>query len=135
MGVPVGVGVRVFVGVLVDVLVGVEVGVLVGVSVGVLVRVIEGVKVGVFVTVAVIVTVNCDELFGVIVTRMTLTILGVSMRIGVSVGDTETLGNEVAVATGAGTKAIPAAPIITSANPLTALIINSLGYFICINES
>ena len=70
------------------------------------------------------------------VTRMTLTILGVSMRIGVNVeGGAVKMGNEVAVATGTGTKAIPIAPMITSANPLTELIINSLGYFIRINES
>jgi len=161
IGVLVGVNVGVSVGVLVDVLVGVGVGVYVGVSVGVLVGVkvgvrvgvregvLVGVNVGVFVgvsvgvfvgvegsvavVVSVVVTVNCTGLLGVGVTRTRITTLGVLVGICVSVGEAVMSDNGVTVS-GAGTKIIPRVPTITSTNPLAKLIINNLGYFMCVNE-
>lgn len=157
VGVLVGVNVRVFVGVLVGVLVGVDVGVYVGVSVGVLVGVKVGVRVGVLVgvnvgvfvgvlvgvfvgvevsvavAVSVIVTVNRSGLLGVGVTRTRITSLGVLVGTGVRVGEAVMPVNGISVR-GAGTKIIPMVPTITSTNPLAKLIINNLGYFMCVNE-
>ena len=101
--------------------------------VGVKIDVRTGVKVRVLVGVLVVVAVNCAVLVKTEVSRKIST-LG-TVRDCVDVGDAIKAGKEVAVAIiGAGTMAIPTAPISTNANPLIELIIKSLGYFISIKE-
>ena len=101
--------------------------------VGVKIDVRTGVKVRVLVGVLVVVAVNCAVLVKTEVSRKIST-LG-TVRDCVDVGDAIKAGKEVAVAIiGAGTMAIPTAPISTNANPLIELIIKSLGYFILIKE-
>jgi hypothetical protein len=109
--------------------------VFVEVLVSVLVAVKDGVDVTVIVMVPVVVSNNCNKVFGVRDTWTILGSLGVLVRIGVTVGDAVEVGKGVAGITGAGTKIIPKAPIINRANPLVKLITNSLGYAIRIKKS
>jgi len=142
VGVPVGVLVGVRVGVSVGVLVRVEVGVLegvlVGVAVGVSVNVSVAVIVDVSVTVLVIVSLvrafDCIKLLGVGVTRIMITSLGVLVGIGVSVGVATFSKRGVGGMIGAGTNIIPMAPTSISTNPVTKLIIKSLGYVIPVKK-